>query len=175
MKSRLTKLRHTTSMITLLIGAALAIPVSAAYAALGGNLASVASDATAMGASMSPAGTQTASSALSSEAFSTTSWTTQSFVTPRGVTVREYIGNSGVVFGVAWQGHRPPDLSTLLGSYYAEYASASTATRHKDLHRAKYAGTDVVVTMAGHMGRITGSAYVASLAPADVDPSAVVK
>jgi hypothetical protein len=163
------------TITALLIGLTLAGPMTTAHAGLGGNIASVASDAAAMGASSAPTGAQLPSSALSSEMPSTTSWTTQSFVTSRGVTVREYIGSSGTVFGVAWQGHRPPDLSTLLGSYYADYTSASAATRHKNLHRAIYAGTDVVVSMSGHMGRITGHAYVASLAPSDVDPKAVVK
>jgi len=175
MKPGLNQPCKTVFMTALLIGATLASPLTAAYAGLGGNVASVASDATAMGASPTPAAPQTAAAALSSEASSMNSWTTQSFVTSRGVTVREYIASSGVVFGVAWQGHRPPDLRTLLGSYYGQYAIASAAGGHKDLHRAKYAGTDVVVTMAGHMGRVTGRAYVASLAPADVDPSVVVK
>jgi hypothetical protein len=106
---------------------------------------------------------------------SVTSWKVQSFVTARGTTVREYIGNGGIVFGVAWQGHRPPDLSTLLGPYYAEYTAASAAAHHKDLHRARYAGPNVVVSTAGRMGFVTGRANVAGLAPSDVDPNDVVR
>jgi hypothetical protein len=38
-----------------------------------------------------------------------------------GTAVREYVSSSGVVFAIAWNGIRSPDLTTLLGSYADEY------------------------------------------------------
>jgi hypothetical protein len=142
-----------------------------ARAGLGGDSASVAADAVMTGATA----TQPAADASLQSVSSPATYQVESFVTARGVTVREYIAASGTVFGVAWLGHRPPDLNILLGSYYSQYVAASRLGRHKDLHRARFAGPDAVVIMAGHMGHLTGRAFVASLAPFGVDPNAVVK
>jgi Protein of unknown function (DUF2844) len=138
----------------------------ASRAGLGANAGSIESDAVAMQAKMSPAPTPVPEQ--------TASYNVNTFVTGNGVTVREYSTPSGTVFGVAWQGRRPPDLSVLLGSYYAGYTAAS-AKGHRDLHRSVTTGPDSVVVMAGHMGHVVGHAYVPSLAPAGVDPKAVVK
>jgi hypothetical protein len=142
-----------------------------ARAGLGGDSASVAADAVMMGATT----TQPSADASVQSVASPATYQVQSFVTARGVTVREYVASSGAVFGVAWQGHRPPDLSILLGSYYPQYVAASRLGRHKDLHRARFAGLDAVVIMAGHIGHLTGRAFVAGLAPFGLDPNAVVK
>jgi hypothetical protein len=155
-----------------------------ARAGLGANATSVDSDAAAMQATMSPPTTATgATGSLSqSAAFGhaatsspSAAYDVKSFVTPSGVTVREYVGPSGTVFGIGWDGHRPPNLSVLLGSYYREYASAAAASRHNDLRRSKTVGPNTVVVMAGHMGRLTGHAYVPGLVPSGLDAKAVVK
>jgi hypothetical protein len=65
----------------------------------------------------------------SAEVEQSSSFNVKQFVTTNGVTVREYTAPSGAVFGVAWQGRRPPDLRVLLGPYYPEYASASAQQR----------------------------------------------
>ncbi|MHB8381800.1 MAG: DUF2844 domain-containing protein [Candidatus Binataceae bacterium] len=147
-------------------------------AGLGGDSSSIESDAAAMAGKISspasaPAESQPSSAQTSS---SSAAFATQSFVTGNGVTVNEYYARSGPVFGVAWRGTRPPDLSVLLGSYYPEYVAAAKA--HKGpigLHHAVIAGPDSIVFLAGHMGSLTGHAYVPSLAPPGVDPKAVVK
>ena len=106
---------------------------------------------------------------------STAPYDVRSFVTEQGTTVREYASRSGAVFGVAWDGRRPPDFRVLLGSYYPEYTSASNSRRHVTLNRAVIAGPNSVVEMSGRMGRSVGRAYVANLAPSSVDAKAVVK
>jgi hypothetical protein len=140
-----------------------AIPVRAA---LGGDAKSIDADVSAMQGTMSQ---PTASEP------EPTAYTVKTFVTDHGTKVREYAAPSGAIFGVAWQGRRPPDLSVLLGPYYSEYASAAAAQRHKDLHRTRIETPDAVVMMAGHMGHAVGHAYVPSLVPSGVDPKAVVK
>jgi uncharacterized protein DUF2844 len=139
-----------------------------ARAALGADAKSIESDAAAMQGTM-------ASQEVAPTAAPAGSYSVKSFVTPAGVTVREYVAPSGAIFGIAWQGHRPPDLSILLGSYYSEYTSAEALKTHRDMHRSVTRGPNSVVVMAGHMGHVVGHAYVASLAPAGVDPKAVVK
>jgi hypothetical protein len=139
-----------------------------ARAGLGGDADSADSDAIAM------QGKMTASAAPASDAVAS-SYSIKSFVTGGGVTVREYIASTGAIFGVAWQGRRPPDLSVLLGTYYPEYVSASALQRHKDLHRARIVGAGSVVLMGGHMGHVVGRAYAPGLAPSGVDPQAVVQ
>jgi hypothetical protein len=152
-----------------------------ARAGLGANAASVDSDAAAMQATISAptiaTGSLGQSAVLGHAATSNPSagYDVKSFVTPSGVTVREYVGSSGTVFGIGWEGHRPPNLTMLLGSYYLEYASASAATSHNNLRHSKIVSTHAVVVMAGHMGRLTGHAYVPSLVPSGLDAQAVVK
>jgi len=138
-----------------------------ALAGLGADATSIESDAVAMQGKMAQSATR--------QPEPSASYNVKTFVTSKGVTVREYAAPSGAIFGVAWQGRRPPDLSVLLGSYYPEYVSASALKRHKDLHHAVIAGPNAVVIMAGHMGHLVGRAYVPGLVPSGLDPRAVVK
>lgn len=155
------------ALAALLAGCFLASAPASARAGLGGDLASIESDAAATAGKMSQAPKQ--------ETQQSASYDVKTFVTGNGTTVREYAAHSGPVFGVAWQGRRPPDLSVLLGSYYPEFATASGAKHHANLHHAVIAGPHSIVVMGGHMGHLVGRAYVPGLAPSDVDPKAVVK
>jgi hypothetical protein len=164
------KVRFCIIRISLAASLALGLIVATtipAHAGLGGDESSIASDAAALQATTVPSAT--------AESQSTTPYDVRSFVTQQGTTVREYAARSGPVFGVAWQGRKPPDLSVLLGSYYSEYTSASGPARHNNLHHAVIEGPNTVVVMGGHMGHIVGRAYVAKLAPSGVDAKAVVK
>jgi hypothetical protein len=140
-----------------------------ARAGLGGDAGSVESDALLTGGQLAP------SDAPLAEAATAAPYQVKSFVTGSGVTVREYAAPSGAIFGVAWRGRRPPDLSVLLGAYYSEYLSASALKRHKDLRRAMIVGPNATVMLAGHMGLAFGRAFVSRLAPAGVNPQAVIK
>jgi hypothetical protein len=151
----------------LLAGCFMVAAAMPARAGLGADAKSIDSDAMAM------RGTMSASSAQEQE--SSPAYNVKTFVTSNGVTVREFAAPSGAIFGVAWHGHRPPDLSILLGSYYSEYASAAALRSKHDIHRSVTRGPNAVVVMAGRMGHSVGRAYVPSLAPAGVDPKAVVK
>lgn len=91
-------------------------------------------------------------------------------VASAGVTVREYVSPSGVVFAVAWNGYTWPDLSVLLGSYHQEYkvAKQQTPRRHGQRQQQIVSG-NVVVETWGHMRNLQGRAYVPSLVPAGVN------
>lgn len=87
--------------------------------------------------------------------------------TAAGGRVREYVSNSGTVFGVTWDGPSKPDLKQLLGQYYDQYLQSERSARRRrgpvSLH-----SSSLVVESAGHMRAFTGRAYVPELLPEGV-------
>ena len=91
-------------------------------------------------------------------------------ITTSELVVREYVSRD-TVFAVAWRGRRPPNLVSLLGSYFQEYqeaaaAGASNGPRMRRMTRIQ--GARVVVETGGHPGDIRGRAYIPSLLPSGV-------
>ena len=91
-------------------------------------------------------------------------------ITTSELVVREYVSRD-TVFAVAWRGRRPPNLVSLLGSYFQEYqeaaaAAASNGPRMRGMTRIQ--GSRVVVETGGHPGDIRGRAYIPSLLPSGV-------
>jgi hypothetical protein len=131
-----------------------------AFAALGGDLRSVESDAAHL--------------AARAQSTTTPSYTVQEIETPSGNTVREYVAD-GKVFAVAWKGAWPPDLRQLLGSYFPAYQQAAAAAKL----RAGRTGLvsirqrNLVVERAGHMRSFSGRAYLTDQWPAGVSPESV--
>jgi len=87
---------------------------------------------------------------------------------PNNVVVREFVSPGGQVFGVAWQGPSRPDLSQVLGPYFAPFTEAA-----KKLHRTGRGPLIVqqpglVVEMGGHARSFFGMAYVPQMVPAGV-------
>jgi hypothetical protein len=91
---------------------------------------------------------------------------------PDGTVVREYASPDGTVFGVSWQGPAMPNLSQLLGSYFADFQQASHAS-----HRRRgplVVRTDrVVIESGGHMRAFHGRAYVPNLVPNNLTQAVV--
>ncbi len=83
---------------------------ASAFAALGGDVASVARDAAAAGASH-------VVTALPS-------YELHESRTMDGMQLRQYVDRSGKVFALSWSGPRSPDVSALLGGYAAHYHEA---------------------------------------------------
>lgn len=86
--------------------------------------------------------------------------------------VREYVSGD-TVFAVSWRGRRPPNLVSLLGSYFQEYQEAAAAAVSKSngprmRGMARIQGSRVVVEAGGHPGDIRGRAYIPSLLPSGV-------
>jgi hypothetical protein len=78
---------------------------------------------------------------------------------PSGATVREYVGPTGVVFAVAWQGPTMPDLRQLLGPQFDQYVAAMAARRNmRGPVSIQLPG--LVVQSSGRMRAFTGKAYV---------------
>lgn len=88
-----------------------------------------------------------------------------------GSVLRQFATPSGVVFAVSWRSHLKPNLSSLLGVHYENYARATRAAapgRGFTRRNAIQAG-DLVVTESQHLGFFSGQAFVRHLVPEGVD------
>jgi hypothetical protein len=128
------------------------LPVSA-QAALGAPYASIQADQTELHASLKVTPRAT--------------YEVHELTLPSGTLVREYVTTSGVVFAVAWNGPSKPNLSQLLGPYFADLNAAAQTSRgghnHLDLTRS-----DLVIQAGGHMRAFSGRAYLVAAIPAGV-------
>ena len=138
-----------------------------ALASLGDDASSANSDMAALDGRISEAPASTLSESAA--------YNVKQFITAKGTTVREYSAPSGPIFGIAWEGRKPPDLSVLLGSYYPEYVQAASIRHHFSLHHAVFQGNSVTVVITGHMGDLKGRAFVPNLTPSGVNPQAAVR
>ncbi len=90
-------------------------------------------------------------------------------ITYGGTIVREYVSSSGVVFAIAWNGVRSPDLTSLLGTYADQYQRALQNTPHRPgVRHSSIKGDNVVVERWGHVGNVQGRAYDPALIPTGV-------
>jgi len=89
--------------------------------------------------------------------------------------VSEYIGQSGVVFAVTWRGPTPPDVATLLGTYFKQYSDAANTgvPSPLGLHASSVHASDVTVETAGNMALMWGRAYLPAALPACVNLSEI--
>ena len=160
-------LRPVSALGSLAAGLAFSLlPVSPAHAALGG-----APMTPPTGATVSNAVTHAATPAAASA--SASSYTVSSTTLPVGTVVNEYVGADGVVFGVAWQGPRIPDLPKLLDSYFSQYVQGIQNQRANGGGRGpvSVSGSALVVRSGGHMGSFAGQAYLPPALPVGVSPS----
>jgi hypothetical protein len=83
-----------------------------------------------------------------------------------GIRVREFLSRDGVVFAVTWSGPMVPDLQRLLGTNFAEYTRALAALKQPGLHRSlRVASSSLVVESGGHLRAYSGRAYLPALIP----------
>jgi len=92
-----------------------------AFAALGGNVASIEADRSQLNGSVKQ--TQTAA------------YTVHEIKGASGTVLREYVSSSGNVFGVAWHGQFAPDMRRLLGAYFDQYTAAVEADKNSHVGR----------------------------------------
>lgn len=84
-----------------------------------------------------------------------------------GVTIREYVLPSNVVFAVTWEGPIRPDMTALLGSYFPNYVSAGES-RARGTGPLIEGNGDFRIESAGRLGHFFGMAYLPRLMPAHV-------
>jgi hypothetical protein len=93
----------------------------------------------------------------------------QQIAAAAGGRLSEYVTRGGVVFAVSWSGPAPPDLTQLLGPYFAEYAAGLTSLDHPGSKRSVRVVTPtLIVESSGHLRAYTGRAYLPALVPAGV-------
>lgn len=112
-----------------------------------------------------------AASGTSSSATTTSSYTLKQTTLASGTVVREYIDQNGTVFGIAWDGPIMPDLPTLLGSYFPQFASSVKTMREQRRGRGGPVSIDMsglVVHSGGHMGHYSGQAWLPEALPSGV-------
>ena len=151
-----------------LVGCAVAALASPARAALGG--APMPAPSGAATAVLSPSA-RLASNAMAvpaSSAAAAARYSVRATTYSTGTQVREYVGADGLVFGMAWNGPRMPDLPALLGNYFPAYASGVHALRATRRGRGPVAveQSDLVVHSGGHMGSFFGQAWLRNALPA---------
>jgi hypothetical protein len=96
-------------------------------------------------------------------------------ITTSDFVVKEYVSGN-TVFAVAWRGRRPPDLTSILGTYLQEYQEASAAAASTGPRRrrgTRIQALHVVVETGGHAGDVRGRAYLPSLLPPGVTPELI--
>ena len=132
--------------------------VAEARAALGGDAASVASDADALHGVIHSTPLQ--------------QYDIHEITSDNGMRLREFQDRSGVIFAIVWSGPAMPDLQKLLGTSYRTYATALAAATHPGLKRPlRIATSDLVVETDGHMRAFSGRAYLPALIPAGTRPA----
>jgi Protein of unknown function (DUF2844) len=129
--------------------------VGSARASLGGDAASVSSDAEELHAAVQP-------SVLGQ-------FEIQEIVSDNGMQVREFLNRAGIVFAVTWQGPAMPNLQQLLGAQFPVYAAALSAQERPGLHRwVRVATPELVVESDGHLRAYVGRSYLPALVPPGV-------
>jgi hypothetical protein len=123
-----------------------------AFAALGGDAASVDADVVKM-------------KVQSRTATPVSGYTVNEMTLPTGTVVREYVSAEGKVFAVTWRGPSVPDLQQTLGAYFTTLTAAASVPHGADHHHLTVTTTDLVLQTGGHMGAHFGKAYVQSLLP----------
>jgi hypothetical protein len=89
-----------------------------------------------------------------------------------GMTIKEYVAEGGIVFGVSWRGKSfNPKFDNLFGKHFAEYqAHASEMPQGKGRRFSSLKTENMTVEMGGHMGSLSGKAYVSNLIPTGITP-----
>jgi|KBSMisStaDraftv2_1062788.scaffolds.fasta_scaffold172877_2 hypothetical protein len=136
-----------TTLATVLLAGSVTPP---AFAALGGDAASVETDAAKMKGQ--------------SRATAVAGYTVKEITLPSGTLVREYVSAEGKVFAVSWSGMSQPDLQQTLGTYFEQYKAAAAAP-HAGHHHLTIHQPELVLISGGHMRAWTGRAYVPALLP----------
>ena len=130
-----------------------------AFAALGGDAASVTNDQVRMQATLRSSQNQ--------------GYNVHELRDPAGNVVREFASPEGKVFGVAWQGPLRPDFQQLFGTYFQQFADAAKTHRHRS-GPLVIEQPGLVVYSGGHMRAFFGKAYIPEMLPKGV-PADVIK
>lgn len=131
---------------------------SQAFAALGGDVSSIATDQAKL--------------AASSRIVPHQLYSVYEMRTPAGTTIRQFASPAGKVFAVSWQGYAP-NLRQLLGNYFDEFMSAARSRSSVRGRGMQIETRNVVFESGGHMRFVVGRAYLRSELPQGVNADAI--
>lgn len=94
-------------------------------------------------------------------------YSVQQMQTASGTTIRQYVSPAGTVFAVSWRG-AAPDLQQLLGTYFDQYVALADRQSSRRGRGVRIDNGDLVIETGGHMGYVTGRAYLRSKMPQGV-------
>jgi hypothetical protein len=128
-----------------------------AFAALGGDVASVQQDQAHMKGTLKT---------TQAEAYSI-----HEISAPGSVVVKEYATAAGKVFAITWHGQFIPNMQQLLGTYFDQYSLAAKTQRESQYgHRPlNIQQPGLVLQTGGHMRAYQGRAYVPEMVPQGVN------
>ena len=144
-------IKSTRQFIYILL---LAFPIFA-QAELGGNLASITQEQ------------KTFVSTLTTSPQSTYTIYIQN-ISP-DLLIKEYVSNSGNIFGVSWRGSTLPDFQVLLGNYFSNYLSAQQQNSRSVFVR----NDNLVLESGGMMGGYIGRVYLPKQVPVGIAPESI--
>ena len=137
-----------------LCGLLLAFPIFA-QAELGGNLASITQEQKTFGSTLTTSPQSTYTIYIQS-------------ISP-DLVIKEYVSNSGNIFGVSWRGSTLPDFQVILGNYYSNYLSA----QQKNPRSIFLQDDNLVLESGGIMGGYIGRAYLPKQVPVGIAPASI--
>jgi hypothetical protein len=137
---------------------ALSLP---AFAALGGDVASVQQDQAQMKGTL--------------KSTRSPAYTVHEIKGAGGTVVKEYVSPAGKVFAITWHGQFIPNMQQLLGSYYQQFSDAAAAQRQAHVGRRAVSiqQPDLVIQNGGHVRSYFGKAYVPTMLPQGVTADAI--
>jgi hypothetical protein len=92
-------------------------------------------------------------------------YTIHELAAPSGVTIRNFVGDTGKIFAVAWSGGWRPNLRDIMGSHYDRFIAAKRGQRvARGVARIELPG--MLVLMGGPQRASFGHAILTDLAPA---------
>ncbi|MFP3568296.1 DUF2844 domain-containing protein [Paraburkholderia sp. SIMBA_030] len=112
---------------------------------------------------------QSAAGTAAAKTTTTAPFTMREWRDTNGVTIREYVLPSNVVFAVTWEGPIRPDMTALLGSYFPNFVAAGES-RARGTGPLIEGNGDFRIESAGRLGHFFGIAYLPRLMPANVRP-----
>jgi hypothetical protein len=157
--------------VKIALAAATLLPLTS-HAVLGGapaagSSAPVSLRATRQAASSTASTASASSASVATPAYSTAAYSVYESRDADGITVREYVLPSNVVFALTWQGPVRPDMKALLGNYFPNFVSAGEERLRGTGALIQHNG-ELQIESAGRPGHFFGTAYLPRLVPADL-------
>jgi hypothetical protein len=87
-----------------------------------------------------------------------------------GLTMKEFVGQNGVIFAISWSGNRHPEIAEVLGTYADEFRQADASSRPPPGARSRQLlAPRMRLHTWGHTRHLQGRVFDPDLMPKGVD------